>query len=118
MIQSVEQEGSWVLPQFSWVLPQVLIVLEHVKISSMGYASVISLGGKQSTFSKYTQSALMHRPFNSLSSFFRVYYLVSKCMGKRVADQSAIDTALAAKDFVGIITWSLVKTVSFEKTLS
>ena len=31
---------------------------------------------------------------NSLSSFFRVYYLVSKCMGKRVADQSAIDTAL------------------------
>ena len=32
---------------------------------------------------------------NSLSSFFRVYYLVSKCMGKRVADKSAIDTALA-----------------------
>ena len=31
---------------------------------------------------------------NSLSSFFRVYYLVSKCMGKRVADKSAIDTAL------------------------
>ena len=31
---------------------------------------------------------------NSLSSFFRVYYLVSKCMGKRVADQSTIDTAL------------------------
>ena len=62
MIQSVEQEGSWVLPQFSWVLPQVLIVLEHVKISSMGYASVICLVGKGSTFSKYTQSALMHRP--------------------------------------------------------
>ena len=36
---------------------------------------------------------------NSLSSFFRVYYLVSKCMGKRVADQSAIDTALSAPDF-------------------
>ena len=63
MIQSVEQEGSWVLPQFSWVLPQVLIVLEHVKISSMGYASVVCLVGKRSTFSKYTQSALMHRPW-------------------------------------------------------
>ena len=34
---------------------------------------------------------------NSLSSFFRVYYLVSKCMGKRVADKSAIDTALYAQ---------------------
>ena len=68
MIQSVEQEGSWVLPQFSWVLPQVLIVLEHVKISSMGYASVVCLVGKRSTFSKYTQSALMHRPCLLLST--------------------------------------------------
>ena len=31
---------------------------------------------------------------NSLSSFFRVYYLVSECTGKRVADRSAVDTAL------------------------
>ena len=37
---------------------------------------------------------------NSLSSFFRVYYLVSKCMGKRVADQSAIDIALFTTTFV------------------
>ena len=69
MIQSVEQEGSWVLPQFSWVLPQVLIVLEHVKISSMGYASVVCLVGKRSTFSKYTQSALMHRPCFTTNNF-------------------------------------------------
>ena len=73
MIQSVEQEGSWVLPQFSWVLPQVLIVLEHVKISSMGYASVVCLVGKRSTFSKYTQSALMHRPWSRLSQFFSIF---------------------------------------------
>ena len=69
MIQSVEQEGSWVLPQFSWVLPQVLIVLEHVKISSMGYASVVCLVGKRSTFSKYTQSALMHKALAILDRF-------------------------------------------------
>ena len=64
MIQSVEGEGSWFLPQNRRVLPQVLIVLEHVKISSMGYASVVCLVGKRSTFSKYTQSALMHRPWS------------------------------------------------------
>ena len=65
MIQSVEGEGSWFLPQNRRVLPQVLIVLEHVKISSMGYASVVCLVGKRSTFSKYTQSALMHRPWGN-----------------------------------------------------
>ena len=72
MIQSVEGEASWFLPQNRRVLPQVLIVLEHVKISSMGYASVVSLVGKQSTFSKYTQSALMHRPcfIPSITSMF------------------------------------------------
>ena len=31
---------------------------------------------------------------NFLSSYFKVYYLVSKCTGKRVADRSAVDTAL------------------------
>ena len=31
---------------------------------------------------------------NSLSSFFKEIYFVSKGTGKRVADQSAIDTAL------------------------
>ena len=30
---------------------------------------------------------------NSQSSFFKEIYLVSKCIGKRVADLSAIDTA-------------------------
>ena len=84
MIQSVEQEGSWVLPQFSWVLPQVLIVLEHVKISSMGYASVICLVGKGSTFSKYTQIALMHRPWvlmhGNLNGLVPTYIFIFKDM--------------------------------------
>ena len=40
----------------------MLIVLELVKISGMGYASVVCLVGKRSTFSKYTESAMMHRP--------------------------------------------------------
>ena len=31
---------------------------------------------------------------NFLSSYFKEVYLVSKCTGKRVADRSAIDTAL------------------------
>ena len=78
MIQSVEQEGSWVLPQFSWVLPQVLIVLEHVKISSMGYASVVFLVGKRSTFSKYTQSALMHRPWIPRCLRLQIVWIVLK----------------------------------------
>ena len=63
MIQSVEGEGSGFFPQLSWFFPQVLIVLELVKISGMGYASVVCLVGKRSTFGKYTQSALMHRPW-------------------------------------------------------
>ena len=63
MIQSLEGEGSCLLPQVSCFLPQVLIVLELVKISGMGYASDVCLVGKRSTFSKYTQSALMHRPW-------------------------------------------------------
>ena len=58
MIQSLEEEGSCLLPQVSCFLPQVLIVLERVKISGMGYASDVCLVGKRSTFSKYTQSAL------------------------------------------------------------
>ena len=41
----------------------MLIVLELVKISGMGYASVVCLVGKRSTFSKYTESAMMHRPW-------------------------------------------------------
>ena len=41
LIQAVEGEGSWFLPQNRRVLPQVLIVLEHVKIFSMGYAFVV-----------------------------------------------------------------------------
>ena len=36
---------------------------------------------------------------NFLSSYFKVYYLVSKCTGKRVADRSAIDTALSICKF-------------------
>ena len=31
---------------------------------------------------------------NFLSSYFKEVYLVSKCTGKRVADRSAVDTAL------------------------
>ena len=31
---------------------------------------------------------------NFLSSYFKEIYLVSKCTGKRVADRSAVDTAL------------------------
>ena len=41
----------------------MLIVLELVKISGMGYASVVCLVGKRSTFSKYTESAMVHRPW-------------------------------------------------------
>ena len=36
---------------------------------------------------------------NSLSSYFKEIYLVSKCTGKRVADRSAIDTALLCMSF-------------------
>ena len=46
------------------------------------------LGSKQ-----YSQTTNEEKN-NFLSSYFKVYYLVSKCTGKRVADRSAIDTAL------------------------
>ena len=36
---------------------------------------------------------------NSLSSFFKEIYLVSKCMSKRVADQSAIGLPMHAVPF-------------------
>ena len=47
------------------------------------------LGSKQ-----YSQTTNEEKN-NFLSSYFKVYYLVSKCTGKRVADRSAIDTALS-----------------------
>ena len=46
------------------------------------------LGSKQ-----YSQTTNEEKN-NFLRSYFKVYYLVSKCTGKRVADRSAIDTAL------------------------
>ena len=46
------------------------------------------LGSKQ-----YSQTTNEEKN-NFLSSYFKVYYLVSKCTGKRVAVRSAIDTAL------------------------
>ena len=48
------------------------------------------LGSKQ-----YSQTTNEEKN-NFLRSYFKVYYLVSKCTGKRVADRSAIDTALYA----------------------
>ena len=51
------------------------------------------LGSKQ-----YSQTTNKEKN-NFLSSYFKVYYLVSKCTGKRVADRSAIDTALAGCHF-------------------
>ena len=39
---------------------------------------------------------------NSLSSFFKVYYLVSKCMSERVADQSAIGPPMAFVALFGL----------------
>ena len=55
----------------------MLIVLEFVKISGMGYASDICLVGKRSTFSKYTQSPLMHNPCfcSSVVAFVIVFRL-------------------------------------------
>ena len=52
------------------------------------------LGSKQ-----YSQTTNEEKN-NFLSSYFKVYYLVSKCTGKRVADRSAIDTALILRDFL------------------
>ena len=46
------------------------------------------LGSKQ-----YSQTTNEEKN-NFLRSYFKVYYLVSKCTGKRVADRSAVDTAL------------------------
>ena len=46
------------------------------------------LGSKQ-----YSQTTNKEKN-NFLSSYFKEIYLVSKCTGKRVADRSAIDTAL------------------------
>ena len=51
------------------------------------------LGSKQ-----YSQTTNEEKN-NFLSSYFKVYYLVSKCTGKRVADRSAIDTALWCAGF-------------------
>ena len=42
----------------------LFIPSERDKISGMGYASDVCLVGKRSTFSKYTQSALMHSPWD------------------------------------------------------
>ena len=49
------------------------------------------LGSKQ-----YSQTTNEEKN-NFLRSYFKVYYLVSKCTGKRVADRSAIDTALLSR---------------------
>ena len=44
---------------------------------------------------------------NSLSSFFKEIYLVSKCMSKRVADQSAIGLPLTQCDSLKSVKNSL-----------
>ena len=46
------------------------------------------LGSKQ-----YSQTTNEEKN-NVLSSYFKVYYLVSKCTGKRVADRSAVDKSI------------------------
>ena len=83
MIQSLEGEGSGFFPQLSWFFPQVLIVLELVKISGMGYASVVCLVGKRSTFSKYTESSVMHRPC-SRDGYMFVYLIFARTLRGKV----------------------------------
>ena len=51
---------------------------------------------------------------NFLSSYFKVYYLVSKCTGKRVADRSAVDTALPMS--LNVETWESEKTQDLTQT--
>ena len=51
------------------------------------------LGSKQ-----YSQTTNEEKN-NFLSSYFKEIYLVSKCTGKRVADRSAVDTALDMNRF-------------------
>ena len=51
------------------------------------------LGSKQ-----YSQTTNKEKN-NFLSSYFKEIYLVSKCTGKRVADRSAVDTALDMNRF-------------------
>ena len=56
-----------------------------------GFPVLMESGPLEST--QYSQTTNKETN-NFLSSYFKEIYLVSKCTGKRVADRSAVDTAL------------------------
>ena len=85
-------------PQISGVFPQVLIVLELVKISGMGYASVVCLVGKRSTFSKYTESAMMHRPWFRGQALPEPRSLRTVVMTESLSYLCFVDNKLSQKD--------------------